>query len=194
MNIDLYFLRSFEQNIATELLSYAFGFDDNPLELDTYPSLRIYDRFYGLSRTDVGVYAMVDNKIAGGAWVRLLKGDAKGQGKGYAYLDDETPELILAVKPEFRNLGLATKIMEQLLTEVSQSFDQISLSLPVDSQALAFFERLGFTQLSNTLSKHDFFQKDASIMIKKLQKPTQSHADDDWYKHTQKWRNPNQHT
>ena len=49
MNSTLYFLRSSEQKIATEMLYYATRLDETDKTLDDFPQLRMYDKYYGLS-------------------------------------------------------------------------------------------------------------------------------------------------
>ena len=103
MNYELFFLRSSEQHLAKELLFYAARLDEGGESLEDHPYLEQYERLFGSFNGDIGVYATVDNKIAGGAWVRLL-------ADGFGLVDHDTPELVFAVKPEFRNQGLGTKI------------------------------------------------------------------------------------
>ncbi len=52
----LYFLRSSEQKIVTDMVKYAHSKDT--------PNLKIYSDFYGLTAKDLGLYAIVDNHIA----------------------------------------------------------------------------------------------------------------------------------
>ncbi|MDF1880222.1 GNAT family N-acetyltransferase [Sulfurimonas sp. MAG313] len=147
MNQELYFLRSSEQYLAKELLYYAARLDEGDTRLEDFPLLEQYERNYGSYNGDIGVYIMVEGKVAGGAWVRIL-------ANGFGYVDDNTPELVFAVKPEFRNQGIGTAIMQQLFIEVSKSFSQISLSVRETNPVISLYERLGFTKVEGTEHKN----------------------------------------
>ena len=143
MNIELYFLRSSEHFIVKDLLHYAVRLDESGETLDGHPYLEQYHRNYGNFNGDIGVYAFVDNKVAGGAWVRMLL-------NGFGHVDLKTPELAIAVLPEYRNQGIGTQIMEQLMREVVKSYPQVSLSVRENSPAIHLYERLGFTKIEGS--------------------------------------------
>jgi ribosomal protein S18 acetylase RimI-like enzyme len=167
MEHELYFLRSSEQYLAKELLVYAARLDEAGEGLDKYPSLAQYERNYGAYSGDTGVYIIVDNKVAGGAWVRLL-------ANGYGHIDHDTPELVLAVKPAFRNQGIGTAVMKQLFIEVSKVFNKISLSVEDTSPAIKLYERLGFTKVDG--SEHENSRGSVSFKMLKVldeKKPTE---------------------
>ncbi len=160
MEHELYFLRSSEQYLTKELLAYAARLDETGEHLDRYPLLEQYERNYGSYSGDIGVYMIVDNKVAGGAWVRLL-------ANGYGHIDHDTPELILAVKPEFRNQGIGSAIMKQLFIEVSKVFNGICLSVEETNQAVALYKRLGFEKVES--SEHENSKGSTSYkMFKRL--------------------------
>ncbi len=144
MEQELYFLRSSEQYLAKELLLYAAGLDETDERLDRPSSLEQYEINYGSYNGDVGVYMIVSNKVVGGAWTRILE-------NGFGHVDAETPELTFAVKPEFRNQGIGTSIMNQLFTEVSKVFEQMSLSVGEKSPAVGLYKRLGFVKIEDSI-------------------------------------------
>jgi len=160
----LYFLRSSEQKIVTDILHYAARLDEVEKTLDDFSKLSIYEKFYGLNHRDLGVYAMADNEIAGAAWIRLLKeSDAPN-----AYVDTETPVLTIGVKPKFRGQGIASAILEQLLQEAGALYEQISVSVVSDSPAVKWYERFGFVQLQGAEKKSPVDNSDVITMTKKL--------------------------
>jgi ribosomal protein S18 acetylase RimI-like enzyme len=185
-NIELYFLRSFETEIAKEILPIAARLDDEGKTLQDTPQLERYIEHYGIYKTDIGVYALVNNKLAGAAWVRVLKGE---NNRGFGYVNDQTPELVLGVKPEFRNQGVGTKIMEQLMREVAMSFDQMSLCVRKNNPAIKLYERLGFTKIEGSQRHDEKRDIDTFIMLATLEKADQNTQEEDWYQATQKWRN-----
>ena len=160
MEKELYFLRSSEQYLAKELLKYAVGLNATKEDLENYPDLKQYERDFGSFSGDIGVYMIVNNKVAGGAWVRIL-------ANGFGFINHETPELVVAVKPEFRKQNIGSEIMQQLFLEVSKVFSQISLSLSENSPAFTFFEKLGFKKVE--ASEYDNGVSGISFkMLKKL--------------------------
>ena len=109
------------------------------------PELMRYVDSWGRS-SDVGIIAEIDSKPVGAAWLRLwTKGD-----RGYGYLDDETPELAIAVVPESRGKGIGTSLLEQLLTVACSEFPSVSLSIRADNLALRLYERFGFVRVAGT--------------------------------------------
>lgn len=102
MKPTLYFLRSSEQKILTDMLHYAMRLDDVNKSLSDIPKLAIYNEFYGFTSKDLGLYALVDNQLAGAVWIRRLNADHGSNG----YIDENTPILNIAVLPEFRGKGI----------------------------------------------------------------------------------------
>lgn len=151
MNTTLFFLRSSEQKIAYNMLPYALA--DMPL-------VNIYTNDYGFKNTDMGIYALTNNEISGAAWIRLFK-ESDGAA---AYVDNETPILMIGVMPNARAKGIGSLIMDQLLQESAVMYDQISVSVQSNSREVKFYERLGFVPLI------DSEQEDVFTMIKKLEK------------------------
>jgi|GEM_PF-724580 ribosomal protein S18 acetylase RimI-like enzyme len=143
MNIELYFLRSSEHFIVKDLLRYAARLDESGDTLKEHPYLEQYHRNYGNFNGDIGVYAIVDNKIAGGAWSRMLL-------NGFGHVDAQTPELVFGVLPEFRNQGIGTQIINQLLNEIAKLYPQVSLAVREDNPAIKLYERLGFSKIAES--------------------------------------------
>jgi len=79
-------------------------------------------------------------KPVGAAWIRLFAGDEPG----YAYVNDQTPELTVAVLPEYRRAGIGTRLLEDLLALASAYYPAISLSVDPGSPAVRLYRRLGF--------------------------------------------------
>ncbi len=160
----LYFLRSSESKIATDMLYYAMQLDATDKKVQDFPALNIYYKYYGLSSKDLGLYALDGHTIAGAVWIRVLKEEDNAE----AFIDANTPILQIAVKPEFRNKGIALAMMEQLFMEAAQSFDQISLSVIKDSKIIDFYEKLGFRKVEDSDGVSPIDKKAIFTMIKKL--------------------------
>lgn len=162
----LYFLRSSEQKITSDMLCYAMRLDELNKSISDFPMLSIYEKFYGLSAKDLGLYSLVENKIAGAVWIRLLKEEDGANG----YVDANTPVLNIAVIPEFRGKGIGSAMLEQLLQEAGAVFEQISVSLLQDSKAVQLFKKLGFAKVEASEGKSPVDGSDVFTMLKKLEK------------------------
>jgi len=163
MNQELYFLRSSEQYLAKELLYYAAHLDKGDKPLSDFPKLQQYEEHFGSYNGDIGVYILADAKVAGAAWVRVL-------ANGMAYLNEDAPELTLAIKPDFKRKGIAHALMQQLFIETSKLYSQMSVSVRDIPAVISFYEKLGFTKCENT--EHENALGVASfIMLKKLENP-----------------------
>ncbi len=165
-NPTLYFLRSSEQKITSDMLHFAMRLDDLGKTLQDFPQLNIYEKFYGLSTKDLGLYALVDNTIVGAVWIRQLKAEDGAN----AFIDAKTPILNIAVKPEFRGKGIGSAMMSQFLLEAGAVFDTISLSVTKESKAISFFEKFGFQTKKLPLEKSPIDGCEVLTMVKELVK------------------------
>jgi ribosomal protein S18 acetylase RimI-like enzyme len=147
----LYFLRSSEQKIVTDMLKYAY--------VEDTPNLNIYSDFYGLTAKDLGLYALVDNHIAGAIWSRRLNSEHNST----AFVDEKTPVLSMAVLPEFRAKGVGTFMMDQFLQEAGALYEQLSVGVLNNSKTIKFYKKFGFEIVDNSEQK-------IITMIKKLEK------------------------
>jgi ribosomal protein S18 acetylase RimI-like enzyme len=110
--------------------------------LRRHPVLARYVEGWG-RHGDLGVVASDDDtgQPVGAAWVRLLTGD----DGGYGYVDDDTPELAIAVAPRRRRRGVGERMLRELLaTAGAAGFRAVSLSVRADNPALRLYERVGF--------------------------------------------------
>ncbi len=177
----LYFLRSSEQKITKDMLHYAFRLDEVNKTLKDFPELEIFEKNYGIYHSDAGLYALVEQKIVGAVWVRKLGEQHKLNG----FVDEDTPILNIAIKPEFRDRGVGSAMLEQFLVEAGAVFENLSVSILKDSKAIEFFEKFGFTKVDNADKKSPIDGKDVITMLKKLelkeiQRPTDGYDPRRW--------------
>lgn len=147
------------------MLHYSMRLDEANKTLADIPELSMYEKFYGFSNKDMGLYALSGHELVGAAWIRLLKVEDGANG----YVDTMTPILNIAVKPAFRGEGIGYAMLEQLFVEVAAVYESISLSVASDSDAVRFFERCGFVPVDGNKEKSLIDGSDVITMIKKLQ-------------------------
>lgn len=181
MQNELYFLRSSEQKIVTDMLHYAYRLDENSKTLKELPALSIYNDFYGLTRKDLGLYALSNNKIAGAIWSRKLN----EQHNSTAFIDENTPVMSVAVLPEFRAQGIGSFMMNQFLQEAAALYDSMSVNVLDDSKAIKFYEKFGFVKVDNSKQKSVVDNSNIIIMVKKLEKKELIRPSDGY--DSQKW-------
>jgi ribosomal protein S18 acetylase RimI-like enzyme len=102
------------------------------------PDIRHYYRGFGHRPGDIGRIAHLSSgEPVGAAWVRQLTGD----DPGYGYVDDETPELTIAVVATHRGRGIGTR----LLADLARAVPRCSLSVDERNHAARrLYERFGF--------------------------------------------------
>jgi len=80
---------------------------------------------------ELGVVAQ-DGPPVGAAWLRLLP----GHDRGYGFVDEETPELSIAVVPTHRGRGIASLLLKALpVSARAQRHEALSLSVEPDNPA-----------------------------------------------------------
>lgn len=123
------------------------GVDPLPRNVIKDPSLAKYIENWGKDMFDVAVVAEDDPQLVGAIWGRSLKaGDA-----GFGYIDDETPELSMAVMAEYRNQGLGTQLLQSIITEYQVlGITQLSLSVDKANPASRLYKRIGFIAVKET--------------------------------------------
>jgi GNAT superfamily N-acetyltransferase len=93
-------------------------------------------------RGDAGVVAFDGPNIYGAAWYRLFPADAPGFG----FVDEETPELTIAVVPSHRGHGTGGELLEALLKRArNDAFPRVSLS--AEPGQTGFYEKHGFHEV-----------------------------------------------
>lgn len=109
--------------------------------IDT-PELARYLDGFGSQHGDIGFIAMADGEPVAAAWVRLIR--------GFAFIDEQTPELLIAVLPNYRGQGIGTRLIQQLFAALQGQFTQMSLSVDSRNKAQHLYQRLGFVEVSRT--------------------------------------------
>jgi ribosomal protein S18 acetylase RimI-like enzyme len=136
------------------MLAHAYAWRVNAFEADI-PLSRYVDNWGRAG--DVAVIAHETGNRVGAAWLRLFKRTEPG----YAFVDERTPELSIAVVPSRRRHGLGQELMDALLGAArAAGHHAVSLSVEADSPAVAFYERNGF--------EHVREQDGGLVMLKRL--------------------------
>jgi ribosomal protein S18 acetylase RimI-like enzyme len=120
------------------MLAHAYAWRVNAFEADI--PLTRYVESWGRPG-DVAVIAHETGNRIGAAWLRRFK----AAEPGYGFVDEQTPEMSIAVVPSQRGRGLGNELLAALLDDAAESgYAQVSLSVEKGSPAVGFYERAGF--------------------------------------------------
>src|SRR5262245_5711609 len=143
-----YFIRSLtiaDEPFLWEMLYEAIfipeGSPPLPRDIVNIPEIARYVAHWGQA-DDCGVLAVANRTQLplGAVWLRLF---SEGN-KGYGYVDDETPELSIALLPDYRGIGIGTELLCSLFAMARKKYSAISLSVSAQNPALRLYQRLGF--------------------------------------------------
>jgi ribosomal protein S18 acetylase RimI-like enzyme len=107
-----------------------------PREVLQIPAVAAYAQDWGKT-TDVGTMAVEDGQIMGACWSRLLD-------SGLGYVDAYTPQLGIALFPEFQRRGIGKQIMLRQLEKLAGRFPSVSLTVHPENGARQLYEQCGF--------------------------------------------------
>lgn len=123
------------------MLAHAYAWRVNAFEADI-PLTRYVDNWGRPG--DVAIIAHETGNRVGAAWMRRFTDSEPG----YGFVDEQTPELSIAIVPSRRRHGLGQELMDALLEAArAEGASAVSLSVEADSPAVAFYERNGFQQV-----------------------------------------------
>lgn len=116
-----------------------------PLSRDVLnlPELARYVQGWGRDG-DCGFLAAVGEPV-GAVWLRLLV----AEDRGFGYVADDTPELSIALLPEFRGRGIGTQLLSRLFAAPCGE-TPVSLSVSTDNPAVRLYRRFGFAGVGET--------------------------------------------
>ena len=107
------------------------------------PELALYYEGFGTGSVDLSMAAEENEQLIGCAWARIMQ--------DYGHVDDETPSLAVAVLSPYRNRGIGTALLKELLESLrTHGFRKVSLSVQKENPAFHLYQRLGFKTIGET--------------------------------------------
>jgi len=92
---------------------------------------------------DFGLVAELDEAPTGAAWARQFA----PADNPHVYVDERTPELVVAVMPEFRGRGIGRRLLHALAERARNRHPALCLTVRVGNPALRLYEQVGFERL-----------------------------------------------
>ena len=111
-----------------------------PKTIVAEPAIARYVRGWGRHGDDGTIAMTPDGGAIGAAWLRLWPDD----DCGYGFIDVRTPELSVAVRPEFRGRGVGTTLLRRVLRRADAAYESVSLSVSIQNPAVRLYQRFGF--------------------------------------------------
>ncbi len=133
-------IRENEYYVLSEFLYEAIfipvGMEKPPKAIIEQPGLQVYIADFGKS-DDWCLVAEVKEKIVGAVWVRVMD--------DYGHIDDETPSFAMSLYEEYRNMGIGTALMRDMLEFLkNKGYKQTSLSVQKENYAARMYQKVGF--------------------------------------------------
>ena len=137
----------FLADMLYEAIFIPEGHDPLPKEVIKDKSLSKYVEKWGKDKFDIALVMEFNNQLVGAIWGRLLT----SENKGFGYVDDNIPELSMAVKNEYRNQGIGTKLIKAIVSEYQKiGVKYLSLSVDKANKAINLYKRLGCEIVAET--------------------------------------------
>ena len=131
-----------------------------PKEIINQPELAVYITDFGQA-DDLCLVAEAYGHLLGAVWTRILAGKIKGYGN----VDEHTPEFAISVKKEFRQQGIGSKLMQEMIVLLkSKGYEKVSLSVNKDNYAYRMYQKQGF----HVIQKRD----EDNLMVLELKETT----------------------
>ncbi|MEX3625570.1 N-acetyltransferase family protein [Viridibacillus arvi] len=113
-------------------------------ELLNLPHIRKYHENWGREGDQALIAIDEENQKVGAVWYRLFEEN----NQGYGYVDDNTPELGIAVVEKGRGKGIGTLLMNKIMQlAMTDGYESISLSVDPDNRnAVHIYNKLCFQE------------------------------------------------
>lgn len=127
----------FLEEFLYEAIFIPEGTAPPPKEIIHKPELQVYVEEFGKRNGDIGLVAEADDRIVGAVWTRIMN--------DYGHIDDETPSFAISLYKEYRNRGIGTVLMKEMLKILADAgYKQASLAVQKANYAVKLYKNVGF--------------------------------------------------
>lgn len=140
-------IRTDETALLDDFLYEAIFIPDGvsapPKSIIENEDLQVYVRNFGKQADDRCLVAECDGKVVGAVWTRVMN--------DYGNIADGIPSLAMSLYKEYRNKGIGTALLEQMLQLLRKDgYKQVSLSVQKANYAVRMYRKAGFLVLNET--------------------------------------------
>lgn len=141
MNYSIRELKQDENKVLDTFLYEAIfipeGVQAPSKDIINQPELQVYVKGFGENKGDLCLVAQMEDEIVGAVWVRIMN--------DYGHIDNETPSFAISLLKEYRNYGIGTELMKQMLMKLKmQGYKQASLAVQKKNYAVRMYKKVGF--------------------------------------------------
>lgn len=145
MNYQIRPLTTTEKPLLKDFLYEAIfipeGVPAPPRSIIDDESLQVYIRDFGTKPDDRCLIAETDGRVVGAIWGRIMN--------DYGHIDDQTPSIAISLYKEYRNMGIGTELLRQMLELLrNDGYKSVSLSVQKANYAIRMYQKAGFRILS----------------------------------------------
>ena len=132
MNTIIRKVRSEEHDLLREFLYHAIylpqGVEPPSRSVIDLPELQVYLADFGTQPGDHCIVAEAEGSVVGAAWSRIME--------DYGHIDSSTPSLAISLLPDYRGLGIGTRLLKGLLLLLREhGYLRASLSVQKENPA-----------------------------------------------------------
>ena len=118
------------------------GIPSPPRSIIESEDLQVYVRDFSKLNDDCCLVAIVDGKIVGAVWSRIID--------DFGHIDNQTPSLAISLYREFRSKGIGTELLRRMLDLLRRDgYSKVSLSVQKANYALRMYETAGFKTVAD---------------------------------------------
>ena len=118
------------------------GMTEPPRSIIEQEDLQVYVRDFGKKSDDHCLVAECDGEIVGAVWVRIMD--------DYGHIDNNTPSLAISLYKDYRNRGVGTRLLLQMLDLLRQKgYRNVSLSVQKANYAFQMYKKAGFEVIAD---------------------------------------------
>ena len=136
---EIYFLKE----MLFEAIFVPEGLSNPEREIIEIPEINIYIKDFG-RKDDFCLVAKIEKELIGAIWIRQFT----KENKGFGFVNTETPELSMAIKPEFQGQGIGTKMLDAMFLKLTiLNYKQVSLSVDKRNFAYDLYKKFDFKEV-----------------------------------------------
>ena len=109
--------------------------------------LQVYIKDFGIFKDDFCLVAEYKKRIVGACFTRIMN--------DYGHIDDDTPSLAISLYPEYRNMGIGTLLLKEMINRLkNKKYTKISLSVQKENYAFRMYLKCDFNIIKETETEY----------------------------------------